>query len=135
MGTGKLLVFDGAQKPNLSKEIIIEQEILSYFHNDRYVGIVYDNVEEEKYCHVKAMDFRGRTVMENDIDIVYDEIEFLENDEICARSATECQIFTTHSIRKFKYTFDKELYKILAGSNGESYTFVFKDTIEEVKLK
>ena len=135
VGTGKVLIFDGAQKPDISQEIIIEQEILSCFHNDSYVGIVYDAVDEEKYCHVKVMDFHGRTVMENDIDIVYDEIEFLENNEICVRSATECQIFTTHSIRKFSYTFDTELYKILAGDNGESYTFIFKDTIEEVKLK
>lgn len=135
VGTGKILVFDGAQKPKLTKEIAVEEEIISCFHNSDYVGIVYDNVEEEKYCHVKVMDFNGRTVMENDIDIVYDEIEFLENNEICVRSANECQIFTTHSIRKFSYTFDKELYKILAGDNGESYTFIFKDTIEEVKLR
>jgi len=135
LGTGKLLVFDGAQKPKLSKEIVVEEEILSCFYNDSYIGIVYDNVEEEKYCHVEVLDFYGRTVMENDIDIVYDEVEFLENNEICVRSATECQIFTTHSIKKFAYTFDKELFKILSGDNGESYTFIFKDTIEEVKLK
>ena len=135
LGTGKFVVFDGAQKPEVAKEIIIEEEILSYFHNDTYVGIVYDNVEEEKYCHVKVMDFRGRTVMENDISIVYDEIEFLSNNEICVRSASECELFTTHSIKKFSYTFDKELYKILSSNNGEIYTFIFKDTIEEVKLK
>ena len=135
LGTGKFIVFDGAQKPEVVKEIIIEEEILSYFHNDTYVGIVYDNVEEEKYCHVKVMDFRGRTVMENDISIVYDEIEFLSNNEICVRSASECELFTTHSIKKFSYTFDKELYKILSSNNGEIYTFIFKDTIEEVKLK
>ena len=135
IGTGKVLVFDGAQRPKLSKEIQIEEEILSCFYNDDYVGIVYDNVEEEKYCHVEVLDFYGRTVMENDIDIVYDEVEFLDNNEICVRSATECQIFTTHSIRKFSYTFDKELFKILSGDNGESYTFIFKDTVEEVKLR
>jgi len=135
MGTGKMLVFDGAQKPELTQELPIEEEILSYFHNDKYVGIVYDNPEEENYCHVEVMDFRGRTVMENDITIVYDRIEFLSNDEICVSSNSECEIFTTHSIKKFSYTFDKELYKILAGENGTNYTFVFKDTIEEVKLK
>lgn len=135
MGTGKFIVFDGAQKPEVSKEIVIEQEILSYFHNDTYFGIVYDNVEEEKYCHIKVMDFHGRTIMENDISIIYDAVEFLSNNEICVRSASECEIFTTHSIKKFTYTFDKELYKILSSNNAEIYTFIFKDTIEEVKLK
>lgn len=135
MGTGKFIVFDGSQKPEVSREILVEQEILSFFHNDSYVGIVYDNVEDEKYCHVKVMDFRGRTVMENDISIIYDEIEFLSNNEICVRNASECEIFTTHSIKKFSYTFDKELYKILSSNNAEIYTFIFKDTIEEVKIK
>lgn len=135
MGTGKMLVFEGTQKPELSQEIVIEEEILSYFHSEKYVGIVYDNVEEENSCHIKVMDMRGRVVMENDITIVYDKIEFLSNDEICVSNATECEIFTTHSIKKFSYTFDKELYKVLAGENGQNYTFIFKDTIEEVRLK
>lgn len=135
VGTGKMLVFDGVQKPKLSQEIVIEEEILSCFHNDSYVGIVYDAVEEENFCHVEVMDFYGRTIMENDITIVYDNIEFLSNNEICVSSDSACEIFTTHSIKKFSYTFDKELYKIIASENGENYTFIFKDTIEEVKLK
>ena len=134
MGTGKLLVFDGAQKPELSQEIIIEEEILSYFHNDSYVGIVYDDIKEG-YCHIKVMDFKGRIIMENDISITYNSIEFLENNEICVRGDYACELFTTHSIKKFSYTFDKEVYKILSGENGENYTFIFRDTIEEVRLK
>lgn len=135
VGTGKLLVFDGAQKPTLSEEIVIEEEIVSCFYNEKYVGIVYDNIEEEQSCHLKVMDMRGRIVMENDISMIYDYIEFLSNNEICVRNNTACEIFTTHSIKKFAYTFDKELYKILSGSTDQNYTFIFKDTIEEVKLK
>lgn len=135
MGTGKMLVFDGAQKPELSKGIEIEEELLSYFHNDKYVGVVYDNIEAENSWHIKVMDMRGKTVMENDTTIPYDAIEFLSNNEICVRSATKCEIFTIHSIKKFTYEFDKELYKVFATDGGQDYTFIFKDTIEEVKLK
>ena len=67
--------------------------------------------------------------------ITYNSIEFLENNEICVRGDYACELFTTHSIKKFSYTFDKEVYKILSGENGENYTFIFKDTIDEVKLK
>lgn len=135
MGTGKMLVFDGSQKPELAEEIEIQEEVLSYFHNEKYVGIVYDNVEVENSWHIKVMDMRGNTVMENDTTIAYDNIEFLSNNEICVTSATQCEIFTTHSIKKFAYEFDKELYKVFSGENGQNYTFIFKDTIEEVKLK
>ena len=135
MGTGKILIFDGAQKPSISKEIAIEEEILSYFHNDKYIGIIYDDIESENSWNIKVMDVRGITVMENKITIPYENIEFLSNDEICVTNSNECEIFTIHSIKKFSYTFEKELYKILSGDSGQNYTFIFKDTIEEVKLK
>ena len=135
VGTGKILIFEGTQKPELAKELFVEQEILSCFHNEKYIGIVYNNVDEEELWHIKVMDFRGNTIMENDTSIAYDSIEFLSNDEICVTSSTECQLFTTYSIKKFSYTFDKTLYKVLAGDTEQNYTFIFKDTIEEVKLK
>ena len=135
MGTGKLLVFEGAQKPELAREIEIEEDVLSYFHNEKYIGIVYDNVELENSWHIKVMDLRGKTVMENDTDVAYDNIGFLSNNEICVRNTTHCEIFTIHSIRKFSYEFDKELLKVFATNNDQQYTFIFKDTIEEVKLK
>ena len=135
LGTGSVLVFDGAQKPELTREIIIEQEVLSCFHNEKYVGIIYDNVDDEELWHIKVMDFRGNTVMENDTSVAFDKVEFLSNNEVCVMNPTECQLFTTHSIKKFSYSFDKELYKVLAGDTEQNYTFIFKDTIEEVKLK
>ncbi len=135
MGTGKMLVFEGSQKPELAREIEIEEEVLSYFHNEKYVGIVYDNAEVDNSWHIKVMDLRGKTVMENDTDVAYDNVEFLSNDEICVTNATHCEIFTIHSIRKFTYEFDKELFKVFATDKGQYYTFIFRDTIEEVKLK
>lgn len=135
IGTGGIFVFEGTQKPELTREIPIEEEVLSYFHNEKYVGIVYDNVEEEELWHIKVMDMRGGTVMENDTSVVYDKIEFLANNEICVSNSTECQLFTVHSIKKFSYTFDKEIVKVLSGETEQNYTFIFKNTIEEVKLK
>lgn len=135
LGTGKILMFDGAQKPELTQEILLEQDVLSYFHNDKYVGIVYDGIEMEKTCHVKVMDLKGNVVMENDISISYDEIEFLSNNEICVTNESECEIFTIHSIKKFSYTFEKPIYKIISCDSGQNYTFIFKETTEEVKLK
>ena len=135
MGTGKMLVFDGMQKPELAKTIEIEEEVQSFFYNEKYIGIVYDNAEVENSWHIKVMDMRGKTVMENDTTIAYDNIEFMSGNEICVTNATQCEIFTIHSIKKFTYEFDKELYKVFATGDGQNYTFIFKDTIEEVKLK
>ena len=134
-GTGKILVFEGAQKPELSQEILLEQEIASYFYSDKYIGIVYDNVNMENSWHVKVMDLKGKTVMENDTSIAYTKVEFLSNNEICVSNETECEIFTLQSIKKFAYTFEKPIYKIIARDSAQNYTFIFKETTEEVRLK
>lgn len=134
-GTGKILIFEGAQKPVLSQEIVLEQEITSYFYSDKYIGIVYDNVDVENAWHVKVMDLKGKVVMENDISIPYTKVEFLSNNEICVTNELECELFTLHSIKKFEYTFEEPIYKIIARDGAQNYTFIFKETTEEVRLK
>lgn len=134
-GTGKILIFEGAQKPVLSQEIVLEQEIASYFYSDKYIGIVYDNVDVENAWHVKVMDLKGKVIMENDISIPYTKVEFLSNNEICVTNELECELFTLHSIKKFEYTFEEPIYKIIARDGAQNYTFIFKETTEEVRLK
>lgn len=134
IGTGRILIFDGGQKPEIAKEIKIEQEMLSVFHNDKYVGYVYDNKGVENSWHIKVLDLYGNAVMENDTSLAYEKVEFLSNNEICVTNKTQCEIFTLHSIKKFSYTFENELYQILSESR-QGYTLIFKDTIEKVILK
>lgn len=134
-GTGKILIFEGTQKPILSKEILLEQEIASYFYNDKYIGIVYDNPKIENTWHIKVMDLKGKVVMENDISIPYTQVEFLSNNEICVTNETECELFTLHSIKKFEYVFEEPIYKIISRDGAQNYTFIFKETTEEVRLK
>lgn len=130
-----IIVFEGAQKPAPKREIAFEQEIQSLFYNNKYVGTAYSNQDQSNSWHIKVYDMNGKTVMENDTGIAYDQIEFLDNNEICVRDNYSCELFTIHSIRKFSYTFDKELYKILSGSDRQSYTFVLSGEIEEVRLR
>ena len=77
----------------------------------------------------------GKTVMENDTEIAYNRIELLANNEICVRDDYNCELFTIHSIRKFRYTFDRQLYNVLSGLDGQNYTLVLNGEIEEVRLQ
>jgi hypothetical protein len=130
-----LYIFEGAQKPSPKKEVAFDTTVQSVFHNNKYVGITYSDPEAEGSWHIKVYDMSGNVAMENDTDIAYDQIEFLENNEVCVRDAYNCELFTIHSIRKFSYTFDKELYKILSGTDEQSYTIVLNGEMDEVRLR
>ena len=117
------IVFEGAQKPAPKREVKFKTEVQSVFYDNKYVGIVYSSPKKEGCWNIKVYDMAGKTVMENETTIAYDKIEFLDNNEICVRNTHDCELYTIHGIRKFSYTFDKDIYKILSGSDSQSYTF------------
>lgn len=129
------LVFEGAQKPALKRQVDFEQEVQSVFCNNKYVGVTYSSAAKEGNWHIKVYDLNGNTAMENDTAIAYNCIEFLDGNEVCVRDDYNCEIYTIHSIRKFAYTFDQPLYKILSGADASSYTFVLSGETDEVRLK
>ena len=114
-----LIWFDGAQKPAPKKQIKFEREIQSVFYNNKYVGISYSDTQKENSWHIKVYDMNGKTVMENDTEIAYNRIELLDNNEICVRDDYNCELFTIHSIRKFRYRFVRlavlPLFDLLGG--------------------
>lgn len=130
-----MIIFEGAQKPEPKRTVDYENEVHSVFHNDKYVGVTYSNPDPESGWHICVYDMNGSVVMENDTVIPYTQIEFLDNNEICVRDSHSCEIFTIHSIRKFSYTFDEELLKILPGGDSVSYTFVLESETNEVRLR
>ncbi len=134
-GDSKILVFDGSQKPTLSNEISLDDEIQSLFYNEKYIGLVTENADTESLYHIEVIDYKGTTIMENDTSLAYDVIEFLDNNEVCIRNNEECELITTHSIKKFTYTFDDDLLYIASVDRYRNYVFIFEDTMEEVRLK
>jgi hypothetical protein len=135
LGTDKILVFEGSQKPEVDREIKLTERVQSFFCNEKYIGIVYDKRDSENAWHIEVMDLRGKVITKFDTQIAYEKIEFLSNNEICITSKTECEIYTLLSTKKFSYTFDKEIYSIIANGKGQNYIFIFKETTEEVRLK
>ncbi len=135
IGNSEFIIFEGGQKPAPKKEIKFKKEIQSVFYNHKYAGIVYSNPDKESSWHIKVYDMNGKTVMENDTEIAYSRVEFLDNNEICVRDSFHCELYTIHSIRKFSCTFDKELYKILSGTDSQGYTFVMSGEKNEVRLQ
>lgn len=132
VGDNKMVFYAGSQKPVVTAEVPIEREIQSLFYNERYVGLVFEN--EEQNFGMEIYDDNGKIVRQIDFDMKYEKIEFLKNNEICILNNSECCIYTSRGIKRFNYNFEKDIYKIIHTS-GHGYIFVMSDTIERVKLK
>ncbi|MFP3153466.1 DUF5711 family protein [Lachnospiraceae bacterium ZAX-1] len=133
-GNGRIVIFEGTQKPAVKKELVIDKEMQSIFYNGHYFGITYNKENSENY-HVAIYDLRGVEEQTVDFSMDYDEIEFLDNDEICIRNGLECLIITRHGIEKFRYEFDRNIFKILSTNIGRDYIFLMDGTTDKVRIK
>jgi hypothetical protein len=134
-GDSKVLIFEGTQKPSVSKEIAIDKEIKSVFYNQDYFGLVTNNEDKDNTRHMEIYDTKGSHVLSKDFALDYSAIEFLANDEICIRNDTQCMIYNTYGVKHFTHTFDVPIFQILSGTSSRSYTFILEGTTEKVKLK
>ena len=134
-GNSKIVIFEGTQKPKVSKEIAVDKEIKSVFYNSDYFGLVTNNEDKDNTRHMEIYDTKGSHVLSKDFALDYNTIEFLANDEICIRSNTQCLIYNTYGVKHFTHTFDVPIYQILSGATSRSYTFILEGTTEKVKLK
>lgn len=134
VGDSRLIFYEGVQKPVVEKELEITREIRSFFYNDRYIGLVFNNENKEQPFGIEIYDTRGNQVKTFDFPMEYDEIEFLKDDEICIRNNLECGIYTIRGNERFHYNFDEDIHKVIH-LGGCQYLFLMSETTEKVKLK
>lgn len=135
-GDTQILMFEGSQKPEQKAELKIDYQIESLFYNDTYIGTTSAvPTEDGIHHHIVVYDMKGKIIMENDTGMSYKEIEFLDNNEICIRNDKQCEIYTTHGIKKFSYAFENSLVKIMSGMTSRDYTFIFEEETQEVRLR
>ena len=134
-GSRKTVIFEGAQKPKVKKEMEVEKEIRSIFYNDAYYGFVFDNENKEQTYQMKIYDLRGAEVLSQEFRMEYEEIGFLENDEIYLRNNLECAIFTLRGVQKYHSNFEKNIWKIMSAGKIRDYVFLLDKETQKVRLK
>ncbi len=134
-GNGKAVIFEGEQKPQVKTEISVEQEIQSIFYNEAYIGFVFDNENKQEAYRLQVFDLKGTEVLSKDFNIKYQEVGFLENDEVCVRADTECSIYTLRGIEKFHGSFQKNIWKIMSAGRTKDYVFWAEGETQKIRLK
>lgn len=135
LADNEIIIYEGEEKPQAVEKIYIQQSIKSIFYNEKYIGMILDNETEEEPYLLSVYDMKGKCIMEATTGLAYKEAEFLSNNEVCLRNAYECELYTIHSIKKFAYCFDTELYKIMSRGTSMDYTFILNGEIDEVRLQ
>lgn len=136
-GDKGIVLFKNDAKCKVDKELYVEDQIKSVFYNESYFGIIVDAVTEEgeQVNQMTVYSMNGFKKIQKNLEISYHQVELMENNEILVTNGKDVNIYTLQGIRKFAYTFETGIYKIIPGDGSSRYIFLESDKTEIVKLR
>ena len=137
IGDNKILIFNNNSTATLSKEIELSESMKSVFHNDSYIGYVSEvtNEDGELVNQLSVYNWYGFRCTSAEIDVSYSVIELLSNNEVLFNDSGDIAIYNLHGFKKFSYSFEGNVYKIIPGTNSRRYIVVEENKTEEIHLR
>ena len=134
-GDSKIIIFEGTQKPAVSKEIYCKETIRSIYWDKDFFGLVSDNPDSAKGYLTRIYNMRGSQVLEQKFNLDYTHIGFLQNGLLCIRNEKSVQLYTMRGNKRFEYTFDRNVYDVISGKGQLDYWVILSGETDRIKLK
>lgn len=129
-----LMIYKGAQIPNLSDHYEFSSQIQSVYYSERYIGVVFDSDKAESSYKMEVYDLNADKVGTYYFDINYSDI-FFTKDTFVVHNETECVVMKLDGIEKYKGSFDKTVRGMIPYGTGYKYAIVTNDSIDTIQLK
>ena len=131
-GDTEIVVYTGGASPKVGAEIFLPDSIISVFHNDSYIGMVYTGSEGNE---LKVCSMTGAEKYSIPTDTAYTKCEFNKNDEVILTDGEDVSLFTLLGVEKFKYHFNEGFYQMIPWETSKTYVLVEKGAIRRIRLK
>lgn len=127
-------VYEGGQIPKETSRVNVNREILSVFHNEEYIGMIFQSKKNAERYTMEVYRTTGKQVLKKEIDFPYADVK-INGNQIIMNNSSQLYIVTVDGVEKFKGNLKEGLlYDILKiGSNR--YLAVTEDGIHTIRLK
>ncbi|MGI6017841.1 MAG: DUF5711 family protein [Marvinbryantia sp.] len=131
-----MIFFSGRQVPEEGEEVLVEQEIISAFHNEKYVGIVTPSDEKEQKHKYKLQIFRcdGSRCGVKYFDMEYTDISVL-GEEILMHNTTEIEVYGISGRKKASIEYEKPIIDIMRVGGQRKYDVFTTESTDRIKIK
>lgn len=131
-----LAFFRGRQMPEEFVRVKEEQELISVFADDDYVGIVTASDEEDQKHKFKMSVYRsnGHKMMTKYFDLDYTEIR-ISDGEVILYNNSDMEIYTVSGKKKFSGSYEKRIQDVMRSGSSKKYTIVTPDSTDLIKIR
>lgn len=134
IGNKTLSIYKGDQRPERIFEKNLEDEVISVFNNDNYIGLVYKVTSDSTPYRIDVYNTSGEQVLSKEFKIDYSDIMF-NKDLIIIYNANECAIYDINGVEKYNGLFKNSIITMVPCNNKTKYLFVSGSRTDEIQLK
>ena len=134
LGNKTFSIFKGDQRPERTFEVAVEDEIVSVFNNENYIGLVHKQTSDLEPYRIDVYNTNGDLILAKPFAIDYSDILFNKN-LIIIYNANECVIYDTNGVEKYNGLFKNSIITMVPNGNISKYLFVSGSRTDEIQLK
>lgn len=131
-----LTFFGGRQVPEQRAEITLDQEIISVFYSDSYVGLVTASDEAEQKHKYKMQIYRanGSRCGTKYFDLEYQDIT-LSGGEILMHGDHGIEIYSVDGNKEASVEYEKQILDVIRVGGLRRYEIITPDSTDRIRLK
>lgn len=126
--------FRGKQVPEQRAEVTVEQEIISIFYNDDYIGLITASDEEEHKYKMQVYRANGSRCGTRYFDMDYSDIAIID-DEIIMYGLHDIEIYSADGRKTASLEYEKQILDMIKISGFRKYQIITQDSTDKIRLK
>ena len=132
IGSDRVVMYSGSQKPESISENAVDEEIRGVFFGDERVGVVYGL--SGGAFRLDVYNGRGRLELSREFDLVYTDIE-IGNRQIVVYNDKRCEIFSMRGGLKYSGDFEDSTILMAPTRSQSKYILVNRNTVQTIRLR
>lgn len=132
----QIIVFNNNSDASIDKEINIDTEMKTVFHNGTYIGYVGETTTDEDQVvnMLTVYNYKGFKCMSTELDESYSTIQFLDSNEVLVNDTGDISIYNLQGFKRFTYSFDENVYYVIPGTTSRRYYIIEETKTEEIHI-
>ncbi len=127
-------LYKGKNAPKEVENIVLEDDIVSSFGNDKYIGFVFRNNDSENPFSMKVYNTSGKLKLETDFSLMYDDIKISGN-QIIINNSSQIVVYSIKGIEKYNGIIEEGNIHEVVKVGMNRYTVAYNGGVITIKLK
>lgn len=133
VGDSGFVVFRGGNEPEEQASVEFEDEIVSSFWDEKYVGFIFPNETSGCRYRMEVYTYQGRRLMQEEFDHDYAQVK-MDRGEVLLYDAKTCTVYTTWGTKRFSSDYEKQVNFFAKLSGFRTYLVVTGDSMDHVRI-